>query len=348
MLETKKLFEKLDLMVSAFELQSKDLQSLRVQLNQSRNHELIPLLERLHRLPVLSDFNPQNTRNFLPNDSAALQINLMLSWRAVKDTEISFNEILDSGFRVFSQNDEDGILLRIFSHIETTNKYVVEIGSNCSGSDLGIPENMSTNLLVNHGWHGSIFEADELECSKMVYFFATHLSTRHFHYESDGINGYYSPQVIQGAIDHENINIKMKNARVPLEPDLMVVDIDGDDFSIVKALKGFSPRVLVVEFEKRFRDKSSVFQDKSENFSVKWAQSGSTSLAAWEWLLNQRDYSLCAVNTSGFNAFFVRTDVAEGKLNRSNAKEIFDRHPIFSNSPEDFWLEPDETWVSTS
>jgi hypothetical protein len=319
-----------------------------LELNKSRNHELTLLVQRVNMLPVLSDFNYQDKRNFLPNDSAVGQKNLILSWRAAKETEVGCNEFLDSGFRVYSQNDEDGILLRIFSQIGTTNKNVVEIGSNCSGSELGIPENLSTNLVVNHGWHGSIFDIDEVECSKISHFYASHLSTKHFHQEKNGVNNYYSPLVVSGAIYPENINIKLNDIGAPKELDLMVIDIDGGDFSVVKALNGFSPRVLVVEFEKRFREKFSVFQTNSDDFSSKWAQSGSVSLPAWEWLLNKKGYSLCAVSTAGFNAFFIKTEIAEGKLCRYSSKDIFDIHPIFSKLRGDFWLDPDETWETVS
>lgn len=50
------------------------------------------------------------------------------------------------GFKVYSQFEEDGILLYIFSMIGTTNKTVVEI---CAGNG---KECMGANLIINHGW----------------------------------------------------------------------------------------------------------------------------------------------------------------------------------------------------
>ena len=80
------------------------------------------------------------SRNFLPNDVAAIHKHIMATWRAGSASTIAYKDLLESGFRVFSQNDEDGILLRIFSHIGQTNQYVVEIGSNCSDSTLVFPK----------------------------------------------------------------------------------------------------------------------------------------------------------------------------------------------------------------
>jgi len=64
----------------------------------------------------------------------------------------SFDEI---GFRVLSQNDEDGILLYIFSLIGATNKKVVDIG--CSS----IENSNTANLIINHGWIGLLIDYDE-------------------------------------------------------------------------------------------------------------------------------------------------------------------------------------------
>jgi hypothetical protein len=63
----------------------------------------------------------------------------------------SFDEV---EFRSCSQNGEDGILLFIFSLIGTTNKKVVEIGV---GSGM---ECNASNLIINHGWRGLLFDGD--------------------------------------------------------------------------------------------------------------------------------------------------------------------------------------------
>ena len=288
--------------------------------------------------------NPHFRRNFLPNDDAVVQKNLIATWRLNALAILGPIELTENGFRVFSQNDEDGILLRLFAHIGHTNRYVIEIGSNCNGSDLGIPENLSTNLIVNHGWHGAIFEMDPTECEKMRYFFARDPATRHFHWHRDGENTYFSPIIFRQAVSPENINQILINANAAPEPDLLIIDIDGGDFAVTQSMTAVRPRVLVVEFEKRFRERYSVVQPDRSNFSLRWPQSGAASLPAWEKLLAARGYTLCAVGTCGFNAFFVRADVAADKLVPLTSAEAFDNHPIFSRLSEDFWLVPDETW----
>jgi len=331
-----------------------DLDTLSQQLEEALK-ELKALTERqLHFETLLlnkglstedvAGFNPLLHRNFISNADAAQQKHLMHSWKYNSAAVVAPSELAESGFRAFSQNDEDGILLRLLTHIGCTNRYVVEIGSNCSGSDVGIPENLSTNLLVNHGWHGTIFELDATECTKMRYFFARTAATRHYHWTREGLTEYYSPVIVQQAISPENINELLLAANQEPEPDLFIIDIDGGDFAVMENLSAIKPRVIVVEFEKRFRERHSVVQRDREQFSLRWQQSGAASLTAWTGLLELKGYTLCAVGSCCFNAFFVREDVAEGKLATLSPKSAFDSHPVFSAMDDSYWLEPDESW----
>ncbi len=318
-------------------------EAVRLQVDSHQHFETL-LAQKILTTAEMAAMSPHLHRNFLSNDDSAVQKNLVATWRLCAPSLLGHSELVESGFRVFSQNDEDGILLRLFTHIGHTNRYVIEIGSNCSGSDVGIPENLSTNLIVNHGWHGSIFEMSEIECDRMRYFFARAHTTRHFHWDKDGKNTYYSPRIAQQLISPENINQILVEANNEPEPDLMIIDIDGGDYAVMQNLHVVKPRVIVVEFEKRFRERYSVVQFDRTNFSQRWQQSGSASLTAWEKLLGTRGYTLCAVGTCGFNAFFVRSDVAVGKISSMTATDAFDSHPIVSRLGEDFWLTPDETW----
>jgi len=319
------------------------LEAMHIQAERQQHLEAM-LAEKFLTPAEMAGLSTHFRRNFLPNDDSAIQKNLVATWRLSAPALLEPSELVASGFRVFSQNDEDGILLRLFTHIGHTNRYVIEIGSNCSDSDVGIPENLSTNLIVNHGWHGSVFEMDPTECDRMRFFFARDHATRHFHWARDGENTYFSPLIIQQAVSPENINQVLIEANNEPEPDLMVIDIDGGDYAVMQNLEAVKPRVLVIEFEKRFRERYSVVQLDSANFSQRWQQSGAASLSAWEKLLGARGYTLCAVGSCGFNAFFVRSDVAAGKLSPLTVAEAFDNHPIFSRLGEDFWLTPDETW----
>ena len=60
--------------------------------------------------------------------------------------------VKDVGFRNYSQFEEDGILLYLFSLIPPVNRRCVEI---CAGNGR---ECMTANLIINHGWWGYLFD----------------------------------------------------------------------------------------------------------------------------------------------------------------------------------------------
>ena len=66
-----------------------------------------------------------------------------------------FPKFIDTGFKVYSQFDEDGILLYIFSLIGFTNRKIIEI---CCGHG---KECNTANLIINHACNGLLFDGDE-------------------------------------------------------------------------------------------------------------------------------------------------------------------------------------------
>ena len=111
----------------------------------------------------------------------------------------------------YSQFEEEQILDDLFKEIGTTNKYFVEIGC--------LPDGRLSNtmLLKEQGWVGHWFDMN------------------------DGVG------IIKEFITAENINDLMDKYNVPQSPDLMSIDVDGNDYHIFKALDRI-PRVLIIEY----------------------------------------------------------------------------------------------------
>jgi hypothetical protein len=63
--------------------------------------------------------------------NADTQIHLVLKYRETLRSGVPLPSFRDIGFRVYSQNDEDGILLYVFALIGTANRKLVDIG--CGG-----------------------------------------------------------------------------------------------------------------------------------------------------------------------------------------------------------------------
>ncbi|WP_051424312.1 hypothetical protein [Aphanizomenon flos-aquae] len=134
------------------------------------------------------------------------------------------------GFKAYSQFEEDGILLYIFSLIGTTNKKVVEI---CAGHG---KECMAANLIINHGWQGYLFDGSEQNVKSAQNFFANHKQT------------FLMPPTVNHAwFTAENVNQILSDAGVSGEIDLLSLDIDGMDYWVWKAIKVIQPRVCLFE-----------------------------------------------------------------------------------------------------
>ena len=53
-------------------------------------------------------------------------------------------------------------------------------------------------------------------------------------------------------ITAENINELFAKYDMPKEPDLVSIDIDGNDYRVWKNLTDYSPRVVIIEFNSSF------------------------------------------------------------------------------------------------
>jgi hypothetical protein len=116
-----------------------------------------------------------------------------------------------------AQSGEDRILKRIFHDIGVTNKWAVEFGA----AD-GVRKS-NTKYFRDRGWSSRLFDVEPLD-----------------------------PSVQQADITAENVNAVFFSAGVPREFDLLSIDIDGNDLWVWKALVGFKPRVVVIEYNPKW------------------------------------------------------------------------------------------------
>ena len=98
------------------------------------------------------------------------------------------------------------------------------------------------------------------------------------------------------------------------EVDLLSVDVDGNDFHLLKSIKSIQPRVIVVEYNaKKGRSLDWVMAYNPEHAWDGTDYYGA-SLKAFESILGHRGYSLVGCSISGVNAFFVRSDLVNEAL----------------------------------
>jgi hypothetical protein len=243
---------------------------------------------------VVNELELERGSTFVDNEAAA-QKNLMMNYRMLaasgRDALPSFADV---GFRKYSQFEEDGILLYLFSLIPPVNRTCVEI---CAGNGR---ECMCSNLIINHGWWGHLFDGDDANVEAGRRFFANNEDTFHS-----------PPQFTSTWITAENVNeqISASGAEGPI--DLLSLDIDGMDYWVWKALDVVQPQVVVCETHNHIPTDRALTVPYDPKFVFASEEYRGASLGAMCSLAREKGYRLVGTHRYGFNAFFVKNGVGE-------------------------------------
>lgn len=199
------------------------------------------------------------------------------------------------GYRCTSQNDEDGIIDEIFCRIGTTNRQFVEFGV-----ETGVENNTLQLLLA--GWGGLWIEANPSAVGTIRREFADPLAENRL-------------RVVEAFVTAEGIEELLRRGGVPAEPDLLSIDIDGNDYWVWKAISQFRPRVVIVEYNASLGRSARIVQPYDSRAVWDHASMAfGASLGALEVLAQQKGYALVGCNLTGVNAFFVRADCVGDKF----------------------------------
>jgi len=131
-----------------------------------------------------------------------------------KINNIKLANINDVG--IFSQFGEEYIFDYIFENIGITNKFLVDFGA--AGLNRGLS---NSRYLLEKGWNGLLMDG----------------------------NPEPNTEVKKEFITQENIVSLFKKYDVPFEFDFLSIDIDGNDYWVLKKiLEVYAPRFIVAEF----------------------------------------------------------------------------------------------------
>lgn len=197
------------------------------------------------------------------------------------------------GQKTFSQFDEDGIIAEIFRRIGETSRTFVEIAA-------GDGKENCTALLLSQGWRGLW-----AECGK------DNLRSIQEAWPSEIAAGQL--KIAGKLITVENVNDVIAQSGVGDEVDLLVMDIDGNDYHVLEAIK-LRPRVICTEYFARKPPPVRWIMRRSDDYNQGIEKATSASLQSFEDMLTPRGYSLVGTSVIGVNAFFVRSDLVEGKF----------------------------------
>ncbi|MDB5807785.1 MAG: hypothetical protein JWN73_5107 [Betaproteobacteria bacterium] len=198
------------------------------------------------------------------------------------------------GWKVYSQNDEDGILAEIFRRIGAPQRSFVEFGC---GDGM---ENNSLYLL-SQGWRGLWIDGSENNAAAIGRAYAPLLASRLL-------------QFSHSFVTRDNIDALIAAADLGPEIDLLSIDLDGNDYHVWEAISAARARVVVVEYNAKFRPPNDWCM--AYDAGHEWIKTDfmGASLEALTRLGEARGYQLVGCTIIGANAFFVRRDLAADKF----------------------------------
>jgi len=196
--------------------------------------------------------------------------------------------------KVYSQYGEDGILAEILRRVGTTNRTFVEFGS----AD-GMENN--TVLLLRLGWNGLWMDGDDAAIGRARKHFAQEIRAKRLKAETAFITA-------------ENVEKLFAAHGVPIEFDVLSIDIDYNDYHVWKALKSYKPRVVVIEYNSMFPPGIEWVAKYRPDAVWDGTSKYGASLSALESLGREKGYTLVGCDLDGVNAFFVRNDLVQDKF----------------------------------
>lgn len=131
-----------------------------------------------------------------------------LAWRQRNDT---------------SQFGEDGLIEAVLEQIGETNRWCFEVGA-ADGLFFS-----NTKRLRDQGWYAVLIEADERQATECRKFASSKVT------------------VVHESIGSGSLDAILARCQCPTDPDLGVIDIDGQDYWVFEGLQT-RPRILLVEF----------------------------------------------------------------------------------------------------
>ncbi|MDP5240599.1 hypothetical protein Q9Q94_13725 [Uliginosibacterium sp. 31-16] len=219
------------------------------------------------------------------------------------------------GYKVYSQNDEDGILHEIFKRLKIGKGFFCEIG---------VENGLECNslYLIHQGWRGSWIEGNEAQRDPIFNKFESLINSNRLFVDI----GYVYP---------DNINACIKGTLTPLgmtgdNLDFLSIDIDGNDIYLLEALS-YNPKVICIEYNAKFPPPVSKKPVPDPNNSWRGGDYMGSSLVALDEMAKNKNYTLVATNITGSNAFFVRNDLVGDAFDKISTPENL-------YNPPRYWL----------
>ena len=229
------------------------------------------------------------------NEATLLAVGSMLFKQQLSLTSDSLN---DYEFKIFSQWGDDGIIQYLIRNIRIENETFIEFG-------VGDYEESNTRfLLMNNNWSGFILDGSQKLVKEMF--------KRNWYWRHD-------IHAKAAFIDKDNINALLAESGFH-HIGLLHIDLDGNDYHIFDALdlSSLNPSLVILEYNSVFGVSRPVSVPYDKYFTRGKAHYShlyyGASLPALTYLANKRNYALIGGNLTGNNAYFVRRDLLNDRV----------------------------------
>jgi hypothetical protein len=232
----------------------------------------------------------------------AVEFQRSAGYAAHREWRLLLSEIRDPrrlehwGRKIYSQNDEDGILAEILRRIEMPPGagHFVECGA---GGGL---EN-NTHYLLRQGYAGVWLEGATAHVEAIRRWFASYIAGRQL-------------AIYERFITAETVNDALRAVLPSGDLAVLSIDIDGNEYWVWDAVTCVTPSVVIIAYNGKWPPPLSQVQPYRPNYVWDGTDCFGASLSALTKLGARKGYSLVACNITGTNSFFVRDDLVRDRF----------------------------------
>jgi hypothetical protein len=213
----------------------------------------------------------------------------------------------DYEFKVFSQFGDDGLIQYLIKHLSIDNQTFIEFGVE------DYRESNTRFLLMHNNWSGYVLDGSAKAMARLQ-------SQRWF--------WKYDLRCKAVFIDKANINALMAETGFQ-NLGILHIDLDGNDYHILRELDFslLNPSVVIMEYNAVFgKDRAISVPYDPQFYRTKAHYSNlyfGASLAALDLAATEKGYSLVGCNLAGNNAYFVRNDLLNQRIQKVGVDAAF-------------------------
>jgi hypothetical protein len=212
---------------------------------------------------------------------------LLAAWMSSRGLSVARKEIRLGDYEntIHSQGGEDGILEKLFEVVPPTSRFAVEFGAGD-----GIRLSNVRHLITRRGWGGLLIEGDEKLARRC----------------RENYTGFSNVRAVHEWVFPANVELLFAENNVPQDLDLLVIDIDSNDWYVWRAIRDYRPKVVMIEYNGTFVPPQKMvisfhplmyWDEKDPHFGA--------SIQSFYELGKSKGYELIGTNSRGLNLFFV-------------------------------------------